>query len=269
MDFSDFCNCSNTHISQFFIIPLSVFLGFAFVSYFVVDRKPRRQGTDKLENDENEKNEEEEYESKYPYKKAIHMEQDLNKLRYSMTVDYTPRGVVILLWNEEDNAFLYWADNDIPYTYLQTVARKYVTLYNCRNIYIKSETYDKEAEEKTETDEDTEIDEDTETEEANTEETNTNTEEANTENTNTNTEEANTEEPKEEPKEEEEKKSVFVQMKKYNIKPKVNDDDEKTNKFIKKGKLQDYKPFPVEDDADKDIEFVSYSQFVKNSKKEC
>ena len=248
MDFSEFCRCPETNMSQYFIIPLSVFLGFVFVSYFVVDRKSRSQDTDEVEEKEEE---EDEYEIKYPYKSAVHMDQDLNKLKYSMTVDYTPRGVVIMLWNQEDNAFLYWADNDIPYTYLQTVSRKYVTLYNCRDVYIKSETYDKAQETNKQTNEDEQTNEQTNDEQTNKQ---------------TNDEQTNKQTNDEEETKEEEKKSVFVQMKKYNIKPKVSDDDEKTNKFIKKGKLQDYKPFPLEDEGDRDIEFVSYSQFAKNAK---
>lgn len=37
---------------------------------------------------------------------------------------------------KEEEGFEYWTDNSIDYKYLETVARKYVTIFSCRNIYI-------------------------------------------------------------------------------------------------------------------------------------
>jgi hypothetical protein len=39
-------------------------------------------------------------------------------------------------YNKEDEGFEYWADKNIDYKYLETVARKYVTVFSCRDLYI-------------------------------------------------------------------------------------------------------------------------------------
>jgi len=46
----------------------------------------------------------------------------------------TPEGVVRMKF--EDGIFLYWSHRAIQYKYLETVARKYVMVYDCRNHYI-------------------------------------------------------------------------------------------------------------------------------------
>ena len=60
-------------------------------------------------------------------------------------------------YNEKDEAFWYWADSTIEYKNLETVARKYIKTFNCKNIYIdrkttlendKKEREEKEREEK-------------------------------------------------------------------------------------------------------------------------
>ena len=48
--------------------------------------------------------------------------------------EVTPEGRVIMKW--EDGVFLYWSDKPKQYRYLETVARKYVLLYNCKENYI-------------------------------------------------------------------------------------------------------------------------------------
>jgi len=46
----------------------------------------------------------------------------------------TPEGVVRMKF--ADGIFLYWSNRAIQYKYLETVARKYVMVYNCRENYI-------------------------------------------------------------------------------------------------------------------------------------
>lgn len=48
----------------------------------------------------------------------------------------TPQGLVYMRYSEEEDGFEYWADKAIDYKYLEAVARKYVTLFSCRDIYI-------------------------------------------------------------------------------------------------------------------------------------
>ena len=49
----------------------------------------------------------------------------------------TPEGNVILRYNKENEGFEYWSDKkDVAYKYLETVARKYVTVFCCAELYI-------------------------------------------------------------------------------------------------------------------------------------
>jgi hypothetical protein len=51
----------------------------------------------------------------------------------------TPSGMVRMKYDEEEKCFIYWADNTIPTRYLDTVARKYVTVFDKREWYEKTE----------------------------------------------------------------------------------------------------------------------------------
>ncbi len=51
--------------------------------------------------------------------------------------DYTPRGNVLMYYNPYTLAFTYHSDEQtIPYTILQKMAIKYVTMYRCKDFYI-------------------------------------------------------------------------------------------------------------------------------------
>ena len=56
----------------------------------------------------------------------------------------TPKGLVYMRYCKEEEGFEYWTDNSIDYKYLETVARKYVTIFSCRDIYIDRFTLLKE-----------------------------------------------------------------------------------------------------------------------------
>ena len=51
----------------------------------------------------------------------------------------TPSGKVRMKYDEEGKCFLYWSDTTIPTRYLDTVARKYVTVFDVRAWYEKTE----------------------------------------------------------------------------------------------------------------------------------
>lgn len=53
--------------------------------------------------------------------------------------EMTPAGKVRMKYDEEDKCFLYWSDATIPTKYLDTVARKYVMVFNKREWYEKTE----------------------------------------------------------------------------------------------------------------------------------
>lgn len=51
-------------------------------------------------------------------------------------IEYTPLGNVLMLYDAQNEKFVYYSDASMPYRYLETVARKYVKQYRCRPIYI-------------------------------------------------------------------------------------------------------------------------------------
>ena len=54
--------------------------------------------------------------------------------------DLTPAGVIKMGFHAENDHFVYYCNKkDIPYKYLETVARLYVIEMNCKNIYINYE----------------------------------------------------------------------------------------------------------------------------------
>jgi hypothetical protein len=58
--------------------------------------------------------------------------EDLKKM--GVVEETTPEGEVRMKF--ADGIFLYWSNRAIQYKYLETVARKYVMVYNCRENYI-------------------------------------------------------------------------------------------------------------------------------------
>jgi hypothetical protein len=74
------------------------------------------------------------------------IEQRLEKLKNCFVMEKTPLGNVLMIY--KDGAFEYYSDNSMPYRYLETVARKYIKMFNCRQIYIDMEEELKMYEEK-------------------------------------------------------------------------------------------------------------------------
>jgi hypothetical protein len=58
--------------------------------------------------------------------------EDLKQL--GVVEEKTPEGLVRMKF--EDGIFKYWSNRAIQYKYLETVARKYVMVYNCKEQYI-------------------------------------------------------------------------------------------------------------------------------------
>ena len=101
--------------------------------------------------DEKEEEEEEEkeikmvpYEDKYKDKiKEINSVEEINSdkktlldnLKFSIVMETTPNGNVLMYWDNNRSSFIYYSDTSIPYRYLEVVARKYVIMNNCREIY--------------------------------------------------------------------------------------------------------------------------------------
>jgi hypothetical protein len=64
------------------------------------------------------------------------IKQRLDSLKNNFVFEKTPLGNVIMYWNNSRESFEYYSDNTIPYRFLETVARKYVKTFNCRQIYV-------------------------------------------------------------------------------------------------------------------------------------
>lgn len=82
------------------------------------------------------------YENKY-YDKFQEMEsedldeEDVKSLKKNILYEMTPKGRIILYYDFEKESFIYHCDTkDVPYLYLETVARKYALTFHCKKIVI-------------------------------------------------------------------------------------------------------------------------------------
>ena len=83
--------------------------------------------------------------SKYPIENAItetdietEGEQEIKRVNEnSYVMDFSPQGIVILKYNYDQEGFEYWTNpKTIKYNILETMARKYVKVFCCHNLYI-------------------------------------------------------------------------------------------------------------------------------------
>jgi len=74
------------------------------------------------------------YEFKYPLSTVVE-ETEENK-KYKRVEEMTPEGHVYMTYDEPSNTFFYWSEKAIAYKYLDVVARKFVIVYNCKEVYV-------------------------------------------------------------------------------------------------------------------------------------
>jgi hypothetical protein len=72
----------------------------------------------------------------------------LDKLMNCYVIEKTPLGNVLMIYNNTRSTFSYYSDSNIPYRYLEVVARKYVKTFACRPIFVDMDEELKKAEEK-------------------------------------------------------------------------------------------------------------------------
>jgi hypothetical protein len=72
------------------------------------------------------------------------------RLNTCFVMDMTPIGNVVMYYNTEKETFEYYSDHTIPYRFLETLCRKYVMTYKCKELYIDMQEQLKEYEEKLE-----------------------------------------------------------------------------------------------------------------------
>jgi hypothetical protein len=64
-------------------------------------------------------------------------EEFVNNLSLNTITETTPRGDVLMYYSSKLGTFVYHSKTkEIPYNYLETVARKYVIEYKCKKLYI-------------------------------------------------------------------------------------------------------------------------------------
>jgi hypothetical protein len=64
-------------------------------------------------------------------------EEYVKDLALNTITDTTPRGDVLMYYSKNLNSFIYYSKTkEIPYKYLETVARKYVIKYNCKRLCV-------------------------------------------------------------------------------------------------------------------------------------
>jgi len=76
------------------------------------------------------------FEWQFPIHKAGNTKEKDSEFKNCIVLSNTPKGMVYMRYCKEDEGFEYWADKSIDYKYLETVARKYVTVFSCRDLYI-------------------------------------------------------------------------------------------------------------------------------------
>tara|TARA_B100001093_G_scaffold306938_1_gene292956 strand:- start:69 stop:1103 length:1035 start_codon:yes stop_codon:yes gene_type:complete len=68
-----------------------------------------------------------------------HGDDDLNHGTNNLLLENTPIGLVSMNYNREKEGFNYWSNKQIPFEYINTVARKYVITFNCTEYYLLGE----------------------------------------------------------------------------------------------------------------------------------
>ena len=75
------------------------------------------------------------FRERWPINKAKNTNKQVNK--NSVVYENTPKGNVIMRYSYDDEVFEYWCDNKtLLYKDLDVVARKYVIVYSCKDLYI-------------------------------------------------------------------------------------------------------------------------------------
>lgn len=134
-----------------FIFTLSIAMsGGMLASIFVVNYvyKPMVDKYAIESESESEEEEEELYENKYDIEDIEDLSGNPTETVYIS--DMTPDGIAFMRYNEYKEGFEYWSERSIKYDYLETICRKFVKIYRCKNMYIDRKRLLKEKREKAE-----------------------------------------------------------------------------------------------------------------------
>ena len=74
------------------------------------------------------------YHTKYPLKNA--KDDGIKLIKDTYLIEQTPDGNVFMSYDYDREGFIYWSDKIITWKNLETVARKFVTTFKCKDLYI-------------------------------------------------------------------------------------------------------------------------------------
>lgn len=81
------------------------------------------------------------YENKYPIDSIDNnIDTEFIPNKSNFIAENTPNGTVFMRYDKDNEGFDYWCnDNQIEYKYLETVARKFIKIFNCKHLYFDRE----------------------------------------------------------------------------------------------------------------------------------
>lgn len=185
------------------------------------------------------------YEEKYNLKNSSNDNQNPNPNSY--VIEFTPDGMVIMRYDENDEGFIYWSDKSISYRYLEVVGRKYVHMNCCKHLFIYEEESDTENEEEEE-EEETQPEDDE-------------------------TEEIKEEQQQKENDDDDDDDDVFVKRKQpetnaptstgnsIHVERNRASKDIEKNKYIHRGKIRDFNMTKDKVEANKEKDTITFSSF--------
>ena len=240
-------NPASTFFLLLGMIPISIL--FAMIS---ISQHMRLTGDLIIEEEEEET--EIPFSEKYPLKKNCDTNKEPNADLLSV-LENTPNGNVFMKYDLENESFDYWSDyKEIPFSHLETVARKYVNTFCCTDLYLREET----DEETSSGDEEVTSDEETSSEYSN--DFHGEDEEDEQDKDNSVEEETKNTETAEDSDDE-----IFAKLKSAEkIKEVIQEQGTVVNKFRYKGKLMDileFKQKKAKKDKPKNISFSSWKMF--------
>lgn len=148
------------------IVMGGVFAAMFFTSHIVYKKhleeevKELKEKNDKLkkknetlENKINVYTQKEKYEDRYVIEKPLH-NKDHCDLTKEFMFEYTPNGIIIMMYDTIENNFMYWSDSTIRFKYLQAASRRFVIRYQCSDYYVEGETNEESSDNNSTEDED-------------------------------------------------------------------------------------------------------------------
>ena len=138
----NYCVENNMLFPMFFLIsfiPFTILFSSWVVAKFIYLPHMRAVENEKDIEWPDDEEDETNYEDRYPISNAESSNKDLNTKNCSVC-ESTPDGLVFMKYNKDNEGFDWWGDNkQTAFKYLETVARKYVTVFKCGNLYIDRE----------------------------------------------------------------------------------------------------------------------------------